>query len=438
MGKLRPLLLVGAIAAVGSISVALAQGASPPAPVVTTQAATSVGLTSAVVHGTINPEGQQTDYAFQWGPTAGYGHETALTSAGASTSTAAISAGLAGMTPGTKYHFRAIAITSTGAVTVGVDKAFATTGTAPAPSAPPTVTTQPATQLAQSTMTLNGLVNPKGKPAAYYFEYGTTTKYGYETAPTEAGAGTNDVKASAQLTGLAANTTYHFRLVAVNSGGTALGGDRTATTTPPPPAVVTGGASKVDMSSALVTAQVNPDGQATTYYFQFGTTTSYGLQTPPASLGSEISNIAVQGDLEGLLSNTGYHYRIVAQSKGGVSYGADRTVKTARQIQVRSTLRVLGGMAFVSRSGWIGVTMGCFHGQARCKGRVRLMHGGRVIGAHSFGIPAASGSLQVLRLNRFGQSLFGRRYHGPIAVEVKATTTAGQHVSHSLRVARWF
>jgi phosphodiesterase/alkaline phosphatase D-like protein len=438
MGKLRPLLLVVAIAAVGSFWVALAQGASPPAPIVTTQAATSIGLTGAVVHGTINPEGQPTDYAFQWGPTAGYGHETTLASAGSSTSTAAISAGLTGLAPGTKYHFRAIAIISTGAVTVGVDKTFVTTGTAPAPSAPPAVSTQSATQLAQSSMTLNGLVDPKGKPTAYYFEYGTTTKYGYETASADAGAGNNDVKATAQLTGLAANTTYHFRLVAVSAGGTALGADRTATTPPPPPAVVTSGASKVDMSSALVTAQVNPEGEATTYYFQFGTTTAYGVQTPPASLGSGTSNIAVQGDLEGLIPNTGYHYRIVAQSKGGTSFGADRVVKTARQTQIRSTLRVLGRMAFVSRGGWLGVAMGCFGGQARCKGRVRLMHGARVIGTHRFGIPPANGALEVIRLNRFGRSLFGHRYHGPVAVEVKATTTAGQHLSRSIKVARWF
>jgi len=438
MGRSRLLPLVAAVAAVGLVSVALAQGASPAPPVVTTQAPTSISLTGAVVNGTINPEGQQTDYAFQWGPTAGYGHETALTAAGSSTSTAAVSASLAGLTPGTKYYFRAIAVTSTGEVIVGADKTFVTTGKAPAPSAPPTVTTEPATQLAQSSVTLNGLVDPKGKPTAYYFEYGTTTKYGYETAATDAGAGTSDVKATVHLNGLAANTTYHFRVVAVSTGGTALGGDRTATTPPPPPAVATGVASKVATSSAVLTAVVNPEGQATTYYFQFGTTTSYGVQTPPSSLGSGAVNFAVYRELEGLTPNTRYHYRVVAQNKGGVSYGIDRTLTTAAQTPVPSRLRILGRMAFVSRGGWIGVAMGCFGGQARCKGRVRLTHGARVIGAHSYGMAPASGGFQLLRLNRFGRSLFGRGYHGPVRVEVTATTRGGRQTSRALSVARWF
>jgi hypothetical protein len=436
MGILRRLPLVAAIAGVGWISVALAQGAT--APVVTTQSATSINLTGAVLNGTVNPEGQPTDYAFQWGPTTGYGHETTLTSAGSSTTTAAINAALAGLTPGTKYHFRAIAITSTGAVIVGDDRAFTTTGTAPPPSTPPAVSTQPATQLAQTSMTLNGTVNPRGKPTTYYFEYGTTTKFGHETPAANAGAGTGSVTATAQLTGLAPTTTYHFRLVAFNSGGTSLGGDRTATTTPPPPAVVTGSASNVNASAAVVTALVNPEGQATSYYFQFGTTTSYGLQTPPAGLGAGTSTIAVQGDLAGLTPNTIYHYRAVASNKGGISYGADRTVKTARQTPFGSTIRIFGKMAFVSPGGWIDVAMGCFGGEANCTGRVRLTHGGRVIAAHKIGIPAASGRFEVLRLNRFGRSLFGPGYHGPVPVEVTATSTGGQRVSRALRAARWF
>jgi phosphodiesterase/alkaline phosphatase D-like protein len=438
MGKLRRLLLVAAIAAVGSVSAALAQGQTAGSPLVTTQAATSIGSTSAVLNGTINPEGQQTDYAFQWGPTSALGHETTPTSAGSASSTAAVSAPLAGLTPGTKYHFRAIAITSTGAVIVGAESTLATHGTAPPPSTPPTATTRPATQVAQTSMTLNGIVDPKGHATTYYFEYGTTTNFGFETSPVGAGAGTGGFAVAVQVSGLASNTTYHFRLVAVNVGGTALGGGRAATTAPLPPAVVTGGASKVALSSAVITGLVNPEGQATTYYFQFGTTTSYGLQTPTATLGSGTSNILAQSDLEGLTSNTSYHYRVVAQNKGGISYGADRTLKTAGHTLVRSRLRVLGRMAFVSRRGWIDVAMGCFAGQSRCGGRVRLTHGAATIGAHRFRIAAANGAVEVFRLNRTGRSLFGRGYRHPVLVQVTATTTGGQRVTRWLRVARWF
>jgi hypothetical protein len=83
--------------------------------------------------------------------------------------------------------------------------------------------------------------------------------------------------------------------------------------------------------------------------------------------------------------------------------------------------------------------MGCFAGQVRCNGRVSsLIYGATVIGAHNFGISAANGGFQVLRLNRTGRSLFGRHYHHPVVVEATATTTGGQNVTHALRLARWF
>jgi hypothetical protein len=307
-----------------------------------------------------------------------------------------------------------------------------------ASAASPAVTTEPATLLAQSSMTLNGVVDPKGLATTYHFEYGTTTQYGYQTALVDAGAGTSNVKAAAQLTGLVANTTYHFRLVAVSAGGTTLGADRSATTLPSPPAVVTGVASKVGASSAVLNAVIDPEGQSTHYYFQFGITTSYGVQTPLDSVGSEATNIALGREVEGLSSNTIYHYRVVAQNKGGTSYGADRTLKTGGQASVPSTLRILGRMLFVSRGGWVGVAMGCFAGQTRCAGRVSLTYGATLIGGRRFGIAAANGGSQVLRLNRTGRRMFGRHYHGPVPVEVTVVTTGGQQISRALTAARWF
>src|SRR5207248_6350686 len=95
---LRALLIV-AVAAATILPVALAQGATST-PTVTTSPATSVSDTGATLNGTVNPNGQQTNYAFQWGPTSGYGHETALTSAGAGTSASSVSAALTGLPRG--------------------------------------------------------------------------------------------------------------------------------------------------------------------------------------------------------------------------------------------------------------------------------------------------------------------------------------------------
>ncbi len=95
---------------------------------------------------------------------------------------------------------------------------------------PPTVTTDPASSITSTFATLNGRVNPNGLSATYYFEYGTDTNYGSTTPSTDAGSGTSDVSVSANLTGLSAGTTYHFRIVATNSVGTSYGSDATFTT----------------------------------------------------------------------------------------------------------------------------------------------------------------------------------------------------------------
>lgn len=83
------------------------------------------------------------------------------------------------------------------------------------------------TGVGETTATLHGGVNPNALEAKYYFEYGPTTSYGSKTAEASAGSGTSRVEESKAITGLARNTTYHYRLVATNSKGTAHGLDQT-------------------------------------------------------------------------------------------------------------------------------------------------------------------------------------------------------------------
>jgi hypothetical protein len=436
MRTLRSVTLVVAVAALGVIPISFALAATSAAPVVTTAAATNVTDNGAVLHGTVNPQAQQTHYAFQWGPTAGYGHETPLASAGAGSAAVAESATLSGLAPGSTYHFRTIAINGSGAASVGADQTFSTTGTAPAPSTPPVATTAAPSHVGASSATLNGKVNPKGQATSYYFEYGPTADYGLQTSPVNAGTGTADANVTANLTWLAPGTTYHVRLVAVSAGGTTLGADQTLKTLSPPVAV-TGGASKSDASSVVLNATVNPEGHGTTYYFQFGTTTAYGLQTLPVGIGSGTANVAVHRHPEGLLANTTYHYRVVAQNEDGTTYGTDRTVKTTGQSQTPSRLAVLGRMGFVSRNGWIGVVLGCFGGDTRCSGHFTLTRGHTVVAGRNFSVTPRNGGFQNVKLNGRGRSMFGRHYHGPLLFEVDLTTTSGQRKSQAITLARW-
>jgi FG-GAP repeat len=94
---------------------------------------------------------------------------------------------------------------------------------------PPTVTTGAASGVGASTATLNGTVNAGASNTAY-FQYGTTPAYGASTAGQSVGASTAASPLVATVSGLSPGTTYHFRLVAENSGGTSFGADQTFTT----------------------------------------------------------------------------------------------------------------------------------------------------------------------------------------------------------------
>jgi hypothetical protein len=94
----------------------------------------------------------------------------------------------------------------------------------------PGIYTGAAQSVSYSTATLTGQVNPHGSNTSYYFQYGPTRAYGAQTALADVGAGTSTVKVAVPVTGLLPVTTYHYRLVAVNTAGAATGADRTFVT----------------------------------------------------------------------------------------------------------------------------------------------------------------------------------------------------------------
>ena len=204
---------------------------------------------------------------------------------------------------------------------------LATVATA-ATLAAPTAITGTVSAVGGTTATLNGTVNPAGLATDWWFEYGTTTSYGSKTGATAAGSGTANVSVSKALTGLTASTTYHYRLVAKSSGGTTNGADGLFTTASPPTAV-TGAASGVGPTSATVGGTLNPNGQATTWWVEYGTSTSYGSKTAVQDAGSGTASKTVTTTLAGLGAGRTYHFRLVAQSSAGTTNGLDASFVTA-------------------------------------------------------------------------------------------------------------
>ena len=96
------------------------------------------------------------------------------------------------------------------------------------------------------------------------------------------------------------------------------------------PTATTGAAESVTTGSAAVTGTVNPGGDATTYQFEYGTSTSYGLTTPAADAGSGTTDVAARATLSSLTTNTTYHYRLVATNAAGVARGRRQELQDRR------------------------------------------------------------------------------------------------------------
>jgi hypothetical protein len=192
-------------------------------PVVTTNPATLIASYSATLNGSVDPHGLTTTIYFQYGTTTSYGLNTSIRSRTGNTYQT-VNASISRLIANTTYHFRIVATNSAG-TTYGSDSTFTTLSA----TGPPVVTTKSATNVASSSATLNGTVDPHGLTTSVHFQYGTTTGYGSTTA-NHGSSGNTYQNASANITTLSGSTTYHFRVVATNSAGTTYGSDKTFTT----------------------------------------------------------------------------------------------------------------------------------------------------------------------------------------------------------------
>ncbi len=146
-------------------------------------------------------------------------------------------------------------------------------------------------------------------------------------------------------------------MVLVASAALGLSSGSQASTAPPvspkPPFVHTGGTggpTGVSTTSATLKGSVTPRGLETGYFFQYGTTTAYGAQTPTEPAGSGTAEVKVSQPITGLAPGTSYHYRIVAASAAGTTDGGD-AVFTTKKIPLTFTIaatpkRVVFGSSF--------------------------------------------------------------------------------------------
>jgi uncharacterized protein (TIGR02145 family) len=141
--------------------------------------------------------------------------------------------------------------------------------------------------------------------------------------------GNTNTNVSADITGLTAGTTYHFRIKAVNSLGTAYSVDITFKTLGYIPSVVTLASTTITTTSATLNGVVNANYLESTVTFEYGLTTGYGTTataTQSPVIGNTNTNVSTS--ISGLSIGTTYHYRVKAVNSLGTVYGIDLTFST--------------------------------------------------------------------------------------------------------------
>jgi phosphodiesterase/alkaline phosphatase D-like protein len=221
------LFIVGALV-LGALVPAVALAASSPT--VETGAATKVATGSAVLTGTVNPNGAATGYTFDYGTSTALGAVTPSKRAGHGNKVVDVKQSIGGLTPGTTYYYRLDALSTKGG-TSGQVRTFKTTG-----PPPPGAVTGTATAVGSTTATINGTIDTNGAATSWNVQYGTTTNYGVNTTPQTVADSATPVPVAVQLSGLAPLTLFHYRIVADHSGNSiGAGADGTFFTEPAKP-----------------------------------------------------------------------------------------------------------------------------------------------------------------------------------------------------------
>ena len=193
---------------------------------------------------------------------------------------------------------------------------------------PPLATTGVATAIGANTATLNASINPKGSQTTVQFQYGTSTAYGTTISAQTVPAGTAAVSVPQPISGLSPKTIYHYRVVVSNGVETVNGADKTFTTLAQP--VFASTASYLAASGAEVTQSVNPNGVATSVYFEYSTSNNFStfLQTATQAIGAGKTAVTVYALFPNLEKSTAYFYQMVTVSAAGTFFGPVETFTT--------------------------------------------------------------------------------------------------------------
>jgi hypothetical protein len=321
-----------------------------------------------------------------------------------------------------------------------------------------------------STAQLQGGVYPNGSDTTYWWEYGTTTAYGEQTAAVDIGSGNAATAVTDTLGGLEPGTTYHYRLAAQNGLGTEYGYDFTLTTTgsgtrsspagpgsgapgstggapttppdPTPPATTTttppatttpptdgstgsagdSGAAAgsapakptlsgprigAASSTATISATVSTGGAGGTYVVSYGTTPGLGHSIAG---GLVTSATGLSATLRNLRAGGTYYVRVTVTNAAGSA--------TSAVVRFRTSAVTIAGLTI--RGGRVQAILRC-HGSAPCRVRLQARSGARLVASGNATVRGNRTMTVTLRLSH--AFLTALRSHGTHPLTLSALSS---------------
>lgn len=237
---------------------------------------------------------------------------------------------ISGLQPSTTYYVRAYATNQTG-TTYSTQHSFTTK------DGLPSISTSNVSDITANSAKCGGTISDNGGFPVTVRGVCWNTMGNPDINSTHTDNGTGNGSFTANLTGLAPNTTYHVRAYATNSTGTKYGEDKTFTTSDGLPQVSTNTASNITATSAVCGGNVTSDGgiAVTARGVCWNTVGNPDLNSSHTTNGTGTGSFSA--NLTDLMPGVTYHVRAYATNSTGTVYGTDQTFTTRDGVPQVST-----------------------------------------------------------------------------------------------------
>ncbi|MDH5228531.1 MAG: M12 family metallo-peptidase [Gammaproteobacteria bacterium] len=279
-------------------------------PEISNTLASSVTVDSARLTADINSNSNDLSYHFEYGTSAQYGQVTISQSLAATSALQPVFADIAGLKCNTNYQFRLV-VDSAGTTINGVNSAFTTQACA---LTAPTVMTDSASNITQTSARLNGQVNPNGLTAIVVYEYGIdAAQLDNKSGNFVVGGVTTSTPANYSVRGLTCATTYYYRITASTDAGNASGDVLNFTTAAcaTAPIIDSVELSIATSNSLSILVGVDARGEASEVFLDYGVDSTFGLQTSLQTISGGNTQVQIlQFDINTLNCDQLYQVRV--------------------------------------------------------------------------------------------------------------------------------